>query len=97
MLKLSPTDSVTTSKRSKRTGAGRGFGKPQRLMQPEDMVGFAATIFALQLASERIAELNRSRTAQKWQEFLMEEAAERMLSGETFELLDDGTELDFDD
>jgi hypothetical protein len=95
MLNSFSVHTFPMSKRSKRTGAGRGFGKPRMVMEPEDMVGLITTVFALQLASERLAELDSSKTAKEWQDFLMEEAAERILSDETFGLSGEEIDLNF--
>lgn len=82
------------SKRSKRTGGGRGFGKQQMVLQAEELAGFAATIFALQLATHRLAELDPSKTAHDWQDFLMQEATEKLLQGEGIDLLDEMSDIE---
>ena len=78
------------SKRTKRSSGGRGFGKQEQemLMKSEALVGFAVTVFALQLAVQKLAVLEPSKTAQEWRDCLIKEATERVFSGETVELVE---------
>lgn len=58
------------------------------------MALFTATIFALQLATQKLAALDPSKTAKEWQDFLMGEAMEQILHNEEVGLLEETTDLE---
>jgi hypothetical protein len=62
------------SKRSNQVIAGRGFGKKNLVLAEKDAVIFAVTISALQIAIDRLSELDPSKSADEWRNFLMDEA-----------------------
>ncbi|MGA7953606.1 MAG: hypothetical protein WCA07_08800 [Gloeobacterales cyanobacterium] len=83
------------SKRSKRSSGSRGFGKQEQemLMESEALVGFAVTVFALQLAAQKLAVLEPSKTVHEWEKSLIKEATEQVFASETVELVEGVAEL----
>ncbi len=78
------------SKRSRRSGSGRGFGKKELYtLNEESMAVFAGTIHALNLAAQKLAELDPSKTANEWLSSLMKEAADDIAQGEGLEHIAD--------
>jgi hypothetical protein len=84
------------SKRSKRSSSGRGFGKQEQelLMESEALVGFAVTVTALQLAAQKLAALEPSKTVQEWEQCLIKEATEQVFAGESVELVEGTVDLE---
>ena len=82
------------NKRSKRSSGGRGFGKHEMLMESEALVGFAVTVFALQLAAQKLAALEPSKTVQEWEKCLIKEATEQVFAAETIELVEGVADLE---
>jgi len=62
------------SKRSKRSSGGRDFGKQKKDMKigPEVLLGLAGTESTFSLAAQKMAALDPSKTAQEWEECLVE-------------------------
>ncbi len=86
---------VSMSKRSKRSSSGRGFGKQEQEMVKESdaLLGFAVTVYALQLAAQKLAALDPSKTVQEWEKCLIKEATEKVFADETI----DGETVELDE
>jgi hypothetical protein len=68
------------SKRSKRSGGGRGFGKREKDMQIESETGLGFTVMAsaFRLAAQKLAAFVPSINAREWEERLVREAIEQL-------------------
>jgi hypothetical protein len=64
------------SKRSNKVISARGFGKKSIVLSEDDAALFGITIRALQIAIDKLAELDDSKTPDEWRDFLMAEALE---------------------
>lgn len=64
------------TKRSNKFKSGRGFGKKSIVLSEDDAALFGITIRAIQIAIDKLAELDNSKTSDEWRDLLMAEAFE---------------------
>jgi len=82
------------SKRSRRPGSGLGFGKKELYtLDEESLAVFAGTIRALNLAAQKLAELDPCKTTEEWLSSLMKEAANDIEQGKELEHIADSDQL----
>ncbi len=65
-------------KKTRGLRTGRGFGKQPILPDPELLVFQLMTTLALNMASEKLSELDATRTKEEWRDWFMEQADQRL-------------------
>jgi hypothetical protein len=75
------------AKRTRGLRTARGFGKQPVLPDPELLVFQLMTTLALKMASEKLSELDATRTKEEWHDWLMQQADQRLSEIESDEEL----------
>jgi len=66
------------SKRKKGLGSARGFGNQSILPDEELLVMSLVSQLAIDIAAQRLSELDAIRTKAEWKDWLIEEAGQRL-------------------